>query len=290
MERRGMVQAGKAAARAGRLLPGSVIETGDGTHLYVRDWGAGRPVVFLASWSLPSESWSYQMLPLVGRGYRCIAFDRRGHGRSSDPGRGYDFDTLADDLAAVLAALDVEDATLVGFSMAGGEIVRYLSRHGNDRMAGIVLIGTTTPFLLRTADNPDGIDGSIFEAFRREQLLRDYPKWIDDNMVPFVTHATSPGTMGWIRSMALGASLQALHDCHVAISTTDFRAELPAIGLPALLLHGGGDATSPIEITARASARLMPQAELSVYEGAPHGIPYTHTDRLNRDLLTFLAG
>jgi non-heme chloroperoxidase len=283
MDRRGTLQVGAKA-------PGSTIETADGTHLYFREWGAGRPVVFLASWSLPSESWSYHMLPLVERGYRAVAYDRRGHGRSGDPGRGYEFDTLADDLAAILAALDLEDATLVGFSMAGGEIVRYLTRHGSDRVARIVLIGTTTPFLLRMADNPDGIDGSILEAFHREQLLRDYPKWIDDNIVPFVTPETSLGMMEWIRTMALGASLQALHDCHIAISTTDFRAELPRITVPTLLLHGGDDATSPIEITARATEKLMPHAELVVYEGAPHGIPYTHTERLNRDLLRFLAG
>jgi pimeloyl-ACP methyl ester carboxylesterase len=121
-------------------------------------------------------------------------------------------------------------------------------------------------------------------------LLRDYPKWIDDNLEPFVTPEISPGMMGWIRAMALGASLQALHDCHIAISTTDFRSELPHVTVPALLLHGGADATSPIEITARATEKLMPHAELVVYEGAPHGIPYTHTDRLNRDLLTVLAG
>jgi non-heme chloroperoxidase len=272
-----------------KLLAGSTIETGDGAHLYFRDWGEGRPVVFLASWALPSESWSYQMLPLALHGYRAVAYDRRGHGRSSDPGRGYDFDTLADDLAAVLKALDLEDVTLVGFSMATGEIVRYLTRHGSERVGRIVLVGTTTPFLSRTEDNPGGIDASYFEAFRRDELMRDYSKRIDDNMVPFVTPETSPGMTGWIRAMARSASLKALYDCHVAISSTDFRAELPGITLPALLLHGGADVTSPFEITARATAKLMPHAELVVYEGAPHGIPYSHMDRVNRDLLTFLT-
>jgi pimeloyl-ACP methyl ester carboxylesterase len=282
------VAADRPAPAAG-LLPGGFVATADGTQLFVRDWGAGRPVVLLASWALPSDSWSYQMLPLVQAGHRCIAYDRRGHGRSSDPGRGYDFDTLADDLAAVLDALDLEGATLVGFSMATGEIVRYLSRHGSARIARLVLVGTTTPCLPRAADNPHGVDPAIFEAFRREQLLRDYPQWIDDNLLPFATAATSPALRDWIRTMALSASLQALHDCHVAITSADFRAELPRITVPTLLLHGGADQTSPLPLTGQPTAQLLPNAELAVYEDAPHGIPYSHMDRFNRDLLAFLG-
>src|SRR3954447_9045815 len=166
------------------------IRTGDGAALFYRDWGAGKPIVFVASWALPSESWSYQMMALVEQGFRCIAYDRRGHGRSDDPGRGFDFDTLADDLAAVMDTLDLRRATLVGFSMGTGEVVRYLSRHGAARVARIILIGTTTPMLARTADNPDGIDPAVFEAFRRDWLMRDFPGWIDANMVPFVTPET----------------------------------------------------------------------------------------------------
>jgi pimeloyl-ACP methyl ester carboxylesterase len=270
-----------------KLLAGSRIETSDGTHIFYRDWGRGRPIVFLASWSLPSESWDYQMLPLSEQGFRTIAYDRRGHGRSSDPGGGYDFDRLADDLAELLTALDLRQATLVSFSMAAGEIVRYLTRHGRDRVSRIVLAGTTTPFLLRTADNPDGIPGEVFEAFRRDELMRDWPKWIDDNMVPFVTPETSPGLRNWIRQMALGASLKALVDCHRTLTTADFRAELPRIRVPTLLLHGDRDQTSPIELTARPTARLVDGAVLRVYENAPHGIPYTHTARFNADIAAF---
>ncbi len=148
------------------------IRTPDGVGLFHRDWGGGRPVVFVASWSLPSDSWAYQMLALSEAGCRCIAYDRRGHGRSDDPGRGFDLDTLADDLAAVLESLDVQDATLVGFSMGTAEIVRYLSRHGASRVARIVLIGTTTPMLSRAVDNPLGVDPALFEAFRRDSLMR----------------------------------------------------------------------------------------------------------------------
>jgi non-heme chloroperoxidase len=281
---------GGSAAEAGqaRLLPGSRLETSDGAQLFFRDWGSGRPIVFLASWSLPSESWDYQALPLSEQGFRTVAYDRRGHGRSIDPGAGYTFDRLADDLAELLAALDLRDVTLVGMSSGTGEIVRYLSRHGNDRVRGIVLAGTITPFLLKTADNPDGVPGEVFEALRG-QLRRDWPGWIDDNMVPFVTPETSPGMRGWIRQMALGASMKALIDYHRALTTEDFRAELARVRVPTLLIHGEGDQTCPIEITARPTARLVEGATLHVYEGAPHGIPYTHTARFNADLAAFAS-
>jgi non-heme chloroperoxidase len=168
-----------AAPHAARVGEPGFIRTADGVNLFYRDWGQGEPVVFVASWSLPSDSWNYQMLALSEAGLRCVAFDRRGHGRSSDPGRGYDFDTLADDLAAVLDVLDLHGVTLVGHSMGTGEIVRYLTRHGSERVARIALLGTITPLLFRAVDNPDGIDASYFEAFRREELMRDFPRWIE---------------------------------------------------------------------------------------------------------------
>ena len=272
---------------AKQTVDGAIL-SGHGTALFCRDWGEGEPVVFLASWALPSESWCYQMMALTQAGFRCIAYDRRGHGRSSDPGSGYDFDTLADDLAAVLTVLDIQGATLIGFSMATGEIVRYLTRHGTDRVNRIVLVGTTTPYLEKADDNPHGVDPAVFEGFRREQLLKDYPKWVDDNIDPFVTPETSQGMKNWIRDMALTASMKALHDCHVAITSTDFRSELARITVPTLLLHGGADATSPLAVTGEPTAALIPGAELVVYENAPHGIPFSHTARFNHDLQAFL--
>lgn len=263
------------------------IRGAEGVELFYRDWGAGRPVVFVASWSLPSDSWAYQMLALAEAGYRCVAFDRRGHGRSADPGRGYDFDTLADDIAAVLEALDLRDAVLVGHSMGCNEILRYLSRHGGDRVAGAVLLGTMTPFVLKTADNPDGIDASCFETFRNEQLMRDFPRWIDENMVPFVHPETPAGIKDWVRRMALGASLHALAACHRALVQADFRRELGAIDVPVLLIAGELDASAPLEPTARATARLLPRATLRVYPGAPHGMFITHMAEVKRDLLEF---
>ncbi len=263
------------------------IRTPDGVGLFHRDWGEGPPVVFVASWSLPSDSWAYQMLALSEAGCRCIAYDRRGHGRSDDPGRGFDFDTLADDLAAVMEALDLRGAALVGFSMGTAEIVRYLTRHGTSRVARIALIGTTTPMLAHAADNPLGVDPAVFEAFRREALMRDFPGWIDDSMVPFVTPDTPPGLRNWVRDMALRTSGQALLACNRALTQADFRAELPALTVPTLVIHGECDVTCPLDLTGRPTAALIPGALLSVYEGAPHGLFLTHMQRLSADLLAF---
>jgi len=273
--------------QAGIARPGFIQGAG-GVELFYRDWGAGRPVLFVASWSLPSDSWGYQMQALLEAGYRAIAFDRRGHGRSTDPGGGYDFDTLADDIAAVLAALDLHDAVLVGHSMGCNEIVRYLTRHGSARVAGAVLLGTMTPFVLKTQDNPDGIDASFFDAFR-EQLMRDFPQWIDDNMVPFVHPETPTGMKAWVRQMALGASLQALVACNRSLANTDFRQELARIDVPTLLIAGENDASAPLELTARPTARLIPNATLRVYDGAPHGMFITDMARVKRDLLEFVG-
>jgi pimeloyl-ACP methyl ester carboxylesterase len=230
------------------------------------------------------------MIALSEQGFRCLAFDRRGHGRSSDPGRGYDFDTLADELAAVLDVLDLRGVMLVGHSMGPGEIVRYLTRHGSDRVARIALLGTITPLLHRTVDNPDGTDAAYFETFRRDELMRDFPKWIEDTLPPFVTSQTTPQMSDWVRGMALGASGKALLDCNRAITTADFRDELPKITVPTLVIHGDQDVTCPIDPTARRTAELVTGAKLKVYEGAPHGLFVTHIDRLNQNLLDFARG
>ena len=265
----------------------SPIRRPDGVGLFHRDWGDGPPVVFVASWSLPSDSWAYQMLALSEAGCRCIAYDRRGHGRSDDPGRGFDLDTLADDLAAVLQALDLRSATLVGFSMGAAEIVRCLTRHGTSRVARIALIGTTTPMLAHAADNPLGVDPAVCEAFRRESLMQDFPGWIDDNMVPFVTPDTPPGLRNWVRDTALRTSAKALLACNRTLTQADLRAELPALTVPTLVIHGEHDMTCPLDLTGRPTAALVSGARLMVYEGAPHGLFLTHMARLNADLLAF---
>ncbi len=264
------------------------IRTDDGVDLFYRDWGDGAPVLFVAGWSLPSDMWQYQMLALSQRGLRCIAFDRRGHGRSSDPGRGYDFDTLADDIAAVMEALDLQRVTLVGHSMGCNEIVRYLGRHGSARVARIALLGSMTPMIAQDDSNPNGIDPALLDIFRSQQLARDYPQWIEDNLPPFVSPETTPAMCNWLRQMALGASLQALVECNRSLGAADFRPELPRIDRPVLLIAGDADVSAPLELTARPSAALIRDVRFKLYEGAPHAMFVTHMARVNADLLEFL--
>jgi non-heme chloroperoxidase len=279
----------RAARNTSAHIVGPFVETRDGTQLFYRDWGDGAPVVFLSGWALTSDCWGYQMAPLSEAGLRCIAYDRRGHGRSSDPGRGFDYDTLADDLAAVLDALDLRNVTLVAHSMAGGEAIRYLSRHGSKRIARVALVAATLPFLTRTDDNPDGIDPAVFDNARRNVLLRDFPKALRDNMRPFGLPETSEAMLGWIGDLMLRCSMKALVECNRALTGTDFRAELPKIGVPTLIVHGDRDVSAPLAITGRKTAALMPQATVKIYEGAPHGLFLTHAERLNKDLREFVA-
>lgn len=259
----------------------------DGTVLFHRDWGDGRPVVFLAGWGLPSESWAYQVAPLSDQGLRCVAYDRRGHGRSDDPGRGYDYDTLADDLAAVLETLDLEDVVLVGHSMAAGEIGRYLARHGDARIAKVLFLAPIGPCVTRRADNPDGLDPAMFEQFRQGVLLRDYPRWLEENSGPFLTPETSREMKDWIRGMMLTTSLKALVECNRALTGADMRGDVAAIRKPCLVIHGDRDASAPLDFTGRRFAGLAPGAKLSIYQGAPHGLQFTHIERLNAEILAF---
>lgn len=276
----------KPDAIATRTPHAPFVTAEDGTQLYFKDWGEGRPIVFISSWSANADMWQYQMAPMAAAGFRCVAYDRRGHGRSSQPSTGYDYDTLADDLAAVIDDRDLRGATLVGHSMAAGEIVRYLSRHGKGRVARVVLIAPTTPFVLQTPDNPDGVPNAIFEQVRA-QLAADFPRWLADNADPFFVPETSPAMRAWVLGLSLQCSLVAALGCNHAFCETDFRAELPKISVPTLVIHGDKDASTPLELTGRRTAKLIPGAELKVYEGAPHGLMFTHMERLNRDLIEF---
>lgn len=270
-----------------RTAAGTALDT-DGVHLYYRDWNPGghHTVLFVAGWSMPSDSWGYQMMALCRQGLRCVAFDRRGHGRSSDPGGGYDLDTLADDIAAVIEALGLRELTLVGHSMGCNEIVRYLGRHGSARVERVALLGTMTPGVTLCHANPDGIDPALLVQFRELQLLRDFPLWIEDNIEPFVPGA-SPGMKAWLAQMALGASLQALHDCNLAVQEAEMSEELRRLELPVLIIAGDRDVSAPLELTARRSAALLPRACLRVLEGAAHGMFLTHVERVNAELLEF---
>ena len=266
----------------------NTIRTADGTELFYRDWGIGTPVVFLAGWALPSDFWSYQMAPMSEAGFRCIAYDRRGHGRSSDPGRNFDYDTLANDLETVLDALNLGDVQVVAHSMSAGEVVRYLSQPRLVRIQRIALIGPTLRCLAKTADNPEGIDRQLLDATRQQILGRGFPAWLDNNARPFVTSDTGADTVAWIKNMMLSCSLKAALHCNRALIEADFRAELKSIPIPTLIVHGDRDASAPLELTSRRIVPLMSDVRLTVYEGAPHGLPVTHAARLNQELQAFL--
>jgi pimeloyl-ACP methyl ester carboxylesterase len=264
------------------------VEAGDGTRLAFTDWGEGRPVVFVHAWALPSPMWDYQRAALSAAGLRCIAYDRRGHGRSDLPRTGYDCDNLADDLAQVLTELDLNGVTLVSHSFGSGEVVRYLSRHGSRRIAKIALVApAATPFVMKTADNPNGVAPEHLAAFRA-LLQQDYPKWLEDGKKGFFVADTSPALQNWVMQLMQTTPLWVALECNRIMTSTDFRAELPRIALPTLIVHGDKDVSAPIELTGRPTAALIPNAELKVYAGAPHGLFLTHKDRLNADLLSFI--
>ncbi len=264
------------------------LQTKDGTRLYYKEWGNGAPVVFVHSWALNSDMWQYQTAEFAEHGLRCITYDRRGHGRSDQPSYGYDANTLADDLAAVMNSLDVSNATLIGHSMGCGEIARYIARHGSKRVARIALLAPTTPFLKQTADNLEGIPEQAFEAVRAAWRA-DFPKWIVDNTPPFFTKDTSEAMQQWGASMMLPMSLPIAVACNRSMVDTDFRADLRDITTPTLLIHGDSDASAPLPLTGARTAKLVPNCTFKVYEGAPHGLFLTHKQRLNADILQFIG-
>lgn len=271
----------------------STITTSDGTQLYYKDWGAGPPVVFSHGWPLNADSWEAQMEFLATSGYRCIAHDRRGHGRSSQPWTGNDMDTYADDLAALLVSLDLQGAVLVGFSAGGGEVARYIGRHGTQRVAKAALIAAVPPLMLQTTANPGGLPLAVFEHLRggsradRAQLYRDLASG------PFFG-ANRPGakvSQGMMDAFWLQGMQAGHHNtlaCIKAFSETDFTADLQQFDVPTLIVHGDDDQIVPIGAAGLRSAQLIRQATLKIYAGAPHGLAATHQGQLNADLLTFL--
>lgn len=267
--------------------------TADRTPLYVKDWGTGRPVILLHGWPLSADSWDDQALAIANAGMRAISYDRRGFGRSGQPWTGYDYDTLADDLACVIEQTGAEDATLVGFSMGGGEVARYLSRHKGRAVRSVALVSSVVPFMLKTADNPDGTDASLFEEMT-QAMTADRAAFFasffrDFFGVSLLSHPASAELLDWARSVSMQASLKATLACVQSFSSTDFRPDLAAFKVPTLIIHGTADKTVPIDAAGRAAARAIPQATLLEYDGAPHGLFATHKDQLTADLLQFLA-
>ncbi len=270
------------------------IQITDGTNLFYNDWGTGKPVVLIHGWPLDSDMWEYQSAYLATQGLRCIAYDRRGFGRSDQPWAGYDYDTLADDLASLMDKLDLHDATLVGFSMGGGEVARYLSRHGTARVSRAALISAVTPFLLKTANNEDGVDKSVFDQMV-DGLQADRPHFLAGFGKTFfgaglLNFTVTAEILQWANMMALLGSPKATTDCVRAFSETDFRQDMQAFTMPTLIVHGASDATVPASVSGARAAKMIPAAKYIEYAGAPHALTFTEKDRLNADLLVFIRG
>lgn len=266
---------------------------GEEINLFYQDWGTGQPVVFIHGWPLSHEMWEYQLAELPKYGFRCIAYDRRGFGKSDKPWSGYDYDTLASDLNSLLQKLDLNHVTLVGFSMGGGEVVRYISKYGTSRIAKAILISSVAPYLLKTDDNPDGVDQEAFDGFV-ENLEDDRPEFLSTfgkqfYGVNFISKPVSKSILEWNQMLALQGSPQATTACIRAFSETDFRSEMHALNaIPTLIIHGSSDSTVPIEPTGNQAADLVPNAQYIVYDGAPHGLFYTEKEKLNTDLIQFI--
>jgi non-heme chloroperoxidase len=268
------------------------INTSDNTKLYVKDWGRGRPVILLHGWPLSSDSWDDQAMALADAGFRAISYDRRGFGRSSQPWTGYDYDTLADDLAAVMEQTGAKDATVVGFSMGGGEVARYMARHAGKGVVKAALISSVVPFMLKTHDNPQGTEQAVFDQMAHD-ISDDRAKFFtgffkDFFGVGLLSHPVSDELLQWARALSMQAGLNATLACAKSFATTDFRPDLAAFKVPTLIVHGIDDKTVPIDAAGRAAAKGIAQSRLIEYGDAPHGLFATHKTKLSKDLLAFV--
>ncbi|MBC3942480.1 alpha/beta fold hydrolase [Sphingomonas albertensis] len=270
------------------------VKTRDGTDIYVKDWGTGRPVVLTHGWPLNADSWDAQAMALAHAGFRVIAYDRRGFGRSGQPWTGYDYDTLTDDLADVMEATGANtDATIVGFSMGGGEIARYMSRYDGKGVVAAGLIASVVPYMLKTDDNPHGVDGETLATIGAG-IEDDRPAFFKTFLqqffgVGFITSPVSDEVVDWAWGLAMQAGLHPTLECAKAFGHTDFRADLAAFRVPTLIVHGTSDKTVPIDATGRAAAKGIAGSQLVEYDGAPHGLTVTESNRFTNDLLTFLG-
>jgi len=261
-------------------------------QMYYKDWGSGQPIVFCHGWPLNGDAWEDQMLFLSSKGYRCIAHDRRGHGRSSQPWEGNEMNTYADDLAKLIEKLDLKNITLVGHSTGGGEVTRYIGRHGTKRVAKAVLIGAVTPIMLKTSSNPGGLPMEVFDDIRKN-VLKDRSQFFKDLSVPFYSanrpnSKVSQGLRDTFWLLGMQAGFKSIYDCIKAFSETDFTEDLKKIDVPTLIMHGDDDQIVPLASTGMLASNLVKNAKLKIYEGASHGLCSTHKDQINADLLAFI--
>jgi len=260
--------------------------------IHYQDCGRGKPVVLISGWPLSHEMWEYQVDDLVNAGYRVISYDRRGFGQSSKPYGNYTYDVLTDDLKALMDYLDLQEVTLVGFSMGGGEVVRYFSTYGGARVSKVVLISSIIPYMLKTVDNPDGVDESVFENMLTEiktdriAFLESFGKMFFG--VNLVNKPVSVPFLEYYRMLASVASPKATQECAKAFAFTDFRPEVKAVNVPTLIIHGTNDKTVPIAVSSEHTAKLISGSRYIQYEGAPHGLFYTEKEKLNKDMISFL--
>ncbi|QJX45718.1 alpha/beta hydrolase [Hymenobacter taeanensis] len=267
---------------------------GNDVKLHYIDQGEGNPIVLIHGWPASYEMWEYQLAELPKHGHRVVAYTRRGFGNSSKTWEGNEYDTLADDLKAVLDTLDLQNVTLVGFSMGGGEVARYMSRHGGARVSKVAFVSAVTPFLLKTDNNPDGADKEVFDKMveginkDRFDFLQTFGKQFFG--VGVISHPVSQATLDWMQSMCQLASPRATEQGVYAFAATDFRQDLAAIQVPTLVIHGGSDDTVPAKVSGERMTQFVPHAQFVEYSGAPHGLFITEKDRLNRDLLVFASG
>jgi len=266
--------------------------TGEEINIAYSDYGKGRPVILIHGWPLSREMWEYQLEDLVNAGLRVIKYDRRGFGKSSKPWDGYDYTSLTQDLRAIIEQLNLNDVTLVGFSMGGGEVARYFGMYGSDRIAKVVFVSAVTPYLQKGRDNPDGVDASVF-ATMMDQMRDDRIGFLDDFGKKFfgisvVSHPVSKATLEYYRMLGSLATARSTQQCAIAFTQTDFRSDLHQIQVPTLIIHGDADKTVPIEASGNRTAQLIPHSTYLVYEGAPHGLFFTHRLQLNHDLIAFI--